>query len=367
MRMGPILVTLAACRPDPTEIVITTDTELGVPCTIDQLRFEVDDEIVDELDLTGDELPGSLTLVTDKPRGVTVRVSGLRGGEPFAVAEQQLAFEDEVSLEVRMVLDRSCIPGPCPAAGVGGFVGLPAPVERRGCGEASYGIAESLFVMRDACDLATPTMGAVLVDVDEAEAPSPLSPPMPFPFRFYGELVTQIWVGDNGYVAFSTDPPEALNANGASNSLGDPAGSFPAPGILPFWDDLRTGPSGVCFAQSGTSPDRILWMTWRDACFKAGATPCGDPSQGVLTFTVALEETTDRIYVGYQTMTGAGGAADRARGLTATIGITGGTASCTADQCDPQGVCADGTPCGYTEHSSDVLQPRLPTLEWVPR
>lgn len=366
MRWG--LVVLAACRPGATEIVITTDTEFGVPCTIDQLRVEVDDAIVDDLALTGDDLPGSITLVTDDPRGVTVRVTGLRGGEPFAVAEQPVEFEDEVSLELRMVLDRSCVPGPCPAVGVGGFTGVPAPVPRRGCGESSYGLAESLFVIRDACDMAEPLMGSVLIDADEVEAPSPLSPAIPFPFRFYGELVTQLWVGDNGYVAFSTDPPEALNANGASNSLGDPAGSFPVPAVLPFWDDLRTGPSGVCFAQSGSSPDRILWITWREACFKAGATPCGDATQGVLTFSVALEETTDRIYVGYPTMTGTGGAADRARGLTATIGITKGSASCTADQCDRDGLCADGvTPCGYTEHSADVLQPQLPTLEWVPR
>jgi hypothetical protein len=362
-------VVLAACRPGPTEIVVVTDTAFGVPCTIDALRLEIDGTIVDEVEVGPDDLPGSITLATDDPRNVTVRVTGLRAGEPFAVGEERVAFEDETSLELRFLLDRACVPGPCPAVGIGGFTELPSPVARRGCGDASYGIAESLFVVRDACDMAEASMGTVLSDADELEAPSPLTPAMPFPFRFYGELVTQVWVGDNGYVAFSTDPPDALNANGASNSLGDPAGSFPVRGVLPFWDDLRTGTRGVCFAASGESPDRILWITWREACFKAGATPCGPAAQGTLTFTVALEETTDRIYFGYQTMTGAGGTADRARGLTATIGITGGTvAGCTADQCSAAGVCADGvTPCGYTEHSSDAVQAALPTLEIVPR
>lgn len=363
------IVALAGCRPGATEIVITTDTEFGVPCTLDELRIEVDGEIVDQLALTAEDLPGSVTLVTDDVRGVIVRVTGLRGGEPFATAEQAVEFDDENSLELRMFLDRSCVPGPCPAVGVGGFVGLPDPATRRACGEASYGIAESLFAVRNACDMAEPMMGTVLLDTDELEEPSPLTPAMPFPFRFYGEPVTQVWVGDNGYVGLSTAPPDALDSNGSSNSLGDPAGSFPVRGLLPFWDDLRTGPRGVCFAASGESPDRILWITWHEACFKAGTTPCGSASQGTLTFTVALEETTDRIYFGYQTMTGNGGTADRAKGLTATIGITaGGGASCTADQCSSEGRCADGvTACGYTERSSDSVHPALPTLEWVPR
>jgi hypothetical protein len=370
VRLAGVALVLAACRPGATEIVVTTDTELGVPCTLDGLRIEVDGAIVDEFALAADDLPGSITLVTDDARDVTVRVSGLRGGEPFAVAEQEIAFDDGVSLEMRVVLDRACVPGPCPAVGVGGFTELPAPIARRGCGDASYEIAPSLFVVRDACDMAEANMGSVLLATDEVEAPSPLTPAIPFPFKFYGELVTQVWVGDNGYVAFSTDAPNALNANGASNSLGDPAGSFPVHGLLPFWDDLRTGDKGVCFAASGESPDRILWITWHEACFKAGTTACGqDPAQGTLTFTVALEETTDRIYFGYQKMNGVGGSADRARGQTATIGITGGVAACTADQCGPDGLCADGvTPCGYTEHSSDtILDTPLPTLEWVPR
>jgi len=364
-------ILLAACRPGPTEIVVTTDTEFGVPCTIDTLRVEVDGEILDEIALQADDLPGSLTFLTDDPREVQVRVTGLRNAEPFAVAEESVQFDDGQSLELRMVLDRSCVPGPCPAVGVGGFVGLPPPLVRRGCGESSYEIRPSLFVVRNACDIGDTEVGSVLPDTDEDEALSPLTPAMPFPFRFYGELVSQVWVGDNGYVAFSANAPNALDKNGDSNSLGDPAGSFPAPGLVPFWDNLRTGTKGICFAQSGTLPNRIMWITWHEACFRAGATLCNEQvagAQGTLTFTVALEETSDKIYFGYQKMAGVGGSADRARGQFATIGITSGGASCPAGQCGANGVCSDGvTPCGYTEYSSDVIKDTLPTLEWVPQ
>jgi len=369
MKWLVVVAFAAGCRPGATEIVVTTDTTFGVPCTIDALRFEVDGEVVEEVPVTATDLPGSITLATRDPRTVTVRVSGLRDGEPFAVAEQMVAFDDNTSLELRVLLDRDCVPGPCPAIGVGGFVDLPPPVTTRpGCGDTSYSIAESLFVVRDACDMSEAIMGTVLQDVDEVEAASPLDPEMPFPFRFYGTPVDHVWVGDNGYVGFSTDPPDALNANGSSNSLGDPAGSFPVRGLLPFWDDLRTGPRGVCFAVGGASPDRILWITWREACFKAGTTPCGSSAQGLLTFTVALEETTDRIYFGYQTMTATGANADRARGQTATIGLKNdGVAGCPATACDADGTCANGSPCGYTERSADTVQTALPTLELIPR
>jgi hypothetical protein len=268
---------------------------------------------------------------------------------------------------MRVLLDRACVPGPCPAVGVGGFVELPARAERRACGEAAYAREETLFVVRDACDVANAVTIEELRDADELEVMSPLVPAMPFPFRFYGEPVTQFWVSDNGYVGFSEAPPNALVASGDPDTLGDPQGSFPVRGVLPFWDNLRAGPKGVCLAVTGEAPDRVLHITWRDACFRTKEPLCA-PDEGTLTFTVSLEETTDHVYVGYHTMTGSTAVIDRAQGQSATIGITDdGDAACTADQCSADGLCTDGTPCGYTEVSSKMSRPELPTVGFVPR
>jgi hypothetical protein len=209
-------------------------------------------------------------------------------------------------------------------------------------------------------------MGRVLTSQeDELEAASPFDPPLPFPFRFYGQPVTRLWIGTNGYLGFGADKPHALSGDvGQARSLGE--AGFPSRGVLPFWDDLRIGPRGVCLAMSGAAPDRILWVTWKEACFAAGATLCGPASQGQLTFTVALEETSDRIYVGYQAMTAALPNTDRARGNAATIGITNdGPRGCPASECSAEGRCASGAPCGYTEHSSQETTV-LPNLELRP-
>jgi hypothetical protein len=361
---------LAACA-GPTEIVVTVDTVFGVPCTIDALELVVEAGgamVAETIPLGAGDLPGSITLAPrDDPGELSVSVTGLREGVQLAAARQTVSFGDDQSLELRFLLDRSCVPGPCAAVGVGAYGGLPAPAARRGCGEERYERRDGVFVVRDACEMDEALMGRVLtMQEDEAEAASPFDPPMPFPFRFYGEPVSQLWIGTNGYVGFGPAAPRALVADvGPARSLGEPG--FPAPGVLPFWDDLRVGPRGVCLAASGEAPDRILWITWKEACFAAGTTACGAPSQGTLTFTVALEETTDRIYAGYQTMMAATPNTDRARGNAATIGITNDVPrGCPESECSAEGLCASGVPCGYTEHSSQQATV-LPRLELRPR
>src|SRR5439155_16061331 len=139
-------------------------------------------------------------------------------------------------------------------------------------------------------------------------------------------------------------------------------------GVLAFWDDLRTSASGVCFAVSGAFPDRILWITWKDACFASSVKACGAPELGTLTFGIALEETTDQIYVGYRTMVATLGNIDRAKGNRATIGVTSAAPrACAADLCSPEGTCQDGSPCGYTEFSAGMIVDPLPTLEFDPQ
>jgi hypothetical protein len=366
---------LGACRGvlPATEIVVTLDTTFGVPCAIDALRIEVvgdGDAVASDIPLHAADLPGSITLVPrGNPREATVTVTGMRAGEAFATAQGSASFEHETSLEMRFVLDRSCIPGPCPAVGVGGYTGLPAPQPRPGCGERGYSWRSAPFVMRDACAMHEASMGSVIPDVDEDEKPSPLSPGMPFPFWFYGSPVPKIWAGANGYIGFGESAPDAIRMSiGGPRPLGD-VGGFPGKGVLAFWDELRTGSVGVCFALSGEVPDRMLWITWKEACFGSlDGTPCGAADRGSLTFGIALEETSNRIFVGYRTMTATGGNADRAKANTATIGVTNAAPrGCKATSCSADGVCQDGTPCGYTQFSSFTAQVPLPALEFDPR
>jgi hypothetical protein len=374
-RIAPALaLALGACRADipATEVIVTLDTTFGVPCTIDALHVEAvgDGEPVTAdvpLDDRQNALPGSITLhPLGDPKNLTVTVTAMRAGEVFATAHDVAPVDPESSVELRFVLDRSCVPGPCPAVGVGRFVGVPAPAPRRGCGDDRYAWNSSLFVMRDACTMREEVMGSVLRNTDEDEVP--LLAEMPFPFRFYGAAVSQIWVGDNGYIGFDAKPG-ALNASiGMPRPLGD-RGTFPGKGVLAFWDDLRTSASGVCYAVSGTFPDRLLWITWKDACIAASSMKtCGSPEGGALTFGIALEETTDRVYIGYRSMIAAAPNGDRANGSQATIGATNAAPrACTADQCSPEGACPDGKPCGYTQFSAAEIVDPLPTLELDPQ
>ncbi len=366
------LLLLAACRPeDPaTEVLVTVDTTLGVPCAIDTLRFEIagqGEPLVEEIPITAVDLPGSVSLLPHAGLAeATVTVTGLRDGIALVSASDSVTFDDQQSVELRFVLDRTCMPGPCPAVGTGGFLGLPEPVAREGCGEQRYASVPSTFAIRDACGLSA-TPARVLISSDEEEVASPLVPAMPFPFSFYGTRVDQLWVGSNGYIAFGATAPNALIAAvGAPRSLGEDG--FPAAGVLPFWDDLKTGPQGVCLVVSGTMPNRLLWITWKEACFTSGA-PCGNAAQGRLTFSVALEETTNRIYVGYPEMTATVPNVDRAKGAFATIGLANKAAKgCAAASCTSEGLCADGiTPCGYTEFSSRRIVEPFPVVELRPR
>src|SRR4029079_18526400 len=208
-------------------------------------------------------------------------------------------------------------------------------------------------------------MGTVLRNTDEDEVP--LSAEMPFPFRFYGAPVSQIWVGDNGYIGFDAKP----NAHNASVGMPRPLGdcwTFPVKGVLAFWDDLRTSASGVCFAVSGAFPDRLLWITWKDACIAASSMrTCGSPEGGALIFGIALEETTDRIYIGYRSMTAAKPNTDPAEGSQATIGVTNAAPrGCVADLCSPEGRCEDSKACGYTQFSAVEIVDPLPNLSLDP-
>jgi hypothetical protein len=367
-----ILAAAAGCTEEElSEILITVDTTFGVPCTVDHLRFEVTGRgapVTREVAVEQDDLPGSFRLVPKGgPGPVSLRVTALQGDVPIAVGAHDTEFAAGATREVRFLLDESCVSEPCDAVAGGPFEGLPEPAPRKGCGEA-YQMRPTLTPIPDACEIASDSRGALLEGfVDGLEASSPLDPPMPFRFLFYGRPVTQLWVGDNGYVGFGEDPPEALVADvGGQQPLGE--GRFPVPGILPFWEKLKTGARGVCLAVAGEAPYRVLWITWSDACFREGEPePCGDLQYGRLRFSVGMEETSNAVYLGYLVMEAEADLQERAHGLTAVIGISDDVPRPCPLECDDDGLCPSGEPCGFTEYSSNRSHDALPALEFLPQ
>ncbi len=227
-----------------------------------------------------------------------------------------------------------------------------------------YAWAESIAVVRNACELPSAKSGTVLTEGDnEVEVESPVTP-LPFDVCLYGELRTTMWIGDNGYVALGDGPPGALQADvGVPHSLGE--AGVPGPGIVPFWDALQTSADGVCVAVEGSTPDRILWVTWSGACFEDGTGVCDGDSPSNLTFSVGFEESTGTIIVGYVSMTGEGAFDERAQGQTSITGITNsGPRGCPAADCDESGACPDATPCNYTEVAATTIR-SLDTVEFT--
>ncbi len=367
--LTPLAAMTVACSLSPAEVVVTIDTTFGVPCTVDKLVIAVTTSSgrtqSETVFVTDDDLPGSLAIVDDSSGQLEIRVDAFLGDLPVASAEQLVEPVAESSSEVRFLLDPSCAPGPCPAVRIGDYKQLPQRAPRALCGREAYQVTNSLIPPRNAC--ITDTLARVLVGgADEAEAESPLDPKVPFPLFFYGAPIQNLWVGDNGYLAFSREAPGAVTEEiGDPRSLGEP-GAYPAAGVLAFWDKLITGQSGVCFSVLGDAPNRILWITWERACFQGFGSCGGAPEGGSLTFSIGLEETTNKIIVGYHTMTAAPPNDDRASGQSATIGVTSGRpAACAANECD-SGMCPSGEACGYTEASSATIRASLDTLEFAP-
>lgn len=238
-------------------------------------------------------------------------------------------------------------------------VGGCAPVER-------YTVEPTIAVIRNACELPSLRARVMTDGTNEVEVGSPLDEPLPFDVCIYGQQADDFWIGDNGYLAFGAEPPNALQSSvGAAHSLGEPG--VPGPGIAAFWDALRPSERGACVAVDGTAPTRTLWITWESSCFEDATGRCDAEAGSDLTFSVGVEEGTGIFTAGYLTMQAQGALADRARAQTATIGITNdGDRGCPASECDDTGSCMDGSPCNYTEFSSQAVLSSLPALQFVP-
>jgi hypothetical protein len=93
---------------------------------------------------------------------------------------------------------------------------------------------------------------------DDGEQPVTL----PFTYSLLDLTYDLAVVSTNGYVLFykTGDAVPSLSQDNVSVNSGGPAG------LYPFWDDFGyDGTDGVCVATSGTAPNRLWNVTWKNA------------------------------------------------------------------------------------------------------
>ncbi|HEY6459494.1 MAG TPA: hypothetical protein VIY73_05060, partial [Polyangiaceae bacterium] len=180
----------------------------------------------------------------------------------------------------------------------------------------------------NACTMTSPAPTVVLKNQGGGWVPTPLKTPLslPFTFSYFGAAQTQFWLQNQGTMGIGAPSTSVFNAPDGypdCHNTGDTTTAYPA--IVAFGDyELATGPSGVCYATTGTAPNQQFVVTW------AGATDQGDPGS-VLTFSIVLTQTTNTIDLMYGTMTGGGDAGldPTVSGMNTTAGLqgkpTGGT------------------------------------------
>jgi hypothetical protein len=129
---------------------------------------------------------------------------------------------------------------------------------------------------------------------------------LPFTFNFSGANYSSVKISSNGNLHFGT-------ASSAYNNTCLPNSANPNALIAAFWDDLNPSAGGAVFtATSGTAPNRVFVVEWRDVrAYNAGANGA--------TFAVQLVETTNHIWILYQDTLFGSSAVDN--GASATVGI----------------------------------------------
>ncbi len=355
---------------------------------------------------TGQALPLSASIVAGDSNTITITAEGLLAGTVMLRSTSTVTLRAGQTLHLPLVLSPDCTTAtPCAVSGdaLAEFSTLPAPTTPRRCemcvpapdpaevcnrvdddcdgtideGAGCPDLVESYSTVIvtgvepfvDACTAIGMRRGVVLQDGntnrdnDENEVLIPESILAElqngnFEFDYFGQNVSNVWVGDNGYIAFGPTPPRSV-APARPSPLDTE--SAPRPGVAVFWDQLQTR-DGVCVTlQDSPVGARRLLITWKNACF----TPCG--SDDSLNFTIALEEDSSRVLLLYGEMTA--GDPARAAGSGATAGITRADERCDLSQCE-EGLCTSGPnaglACGDIQLFSQQAQPRLEFVEFEP-
>jgi hypothetical protein len=347
---------LAACT-SQRQLVLSIDTTAGVPCDIDRIRLvaTATGTTTVEQSLKGARLPVSITLLDDTPNGsFEVDIVALKGEIEVMHARGPLQFTSDRDVEAVLLEPTCTAAAPCAVADAIAAAAAPAaPAAECGANVTRYSASAGLDSHQEACTVP----GAMHVLDDGSAAPVRLMSVEPAlldaGFQFYGRPIRQIWVSKDGYLSFTKDSPDPGTVilpgpfDRDIERLGLPP---PRQSVMAFWDSLTLSSAGVCYALVGATRNRQLLVTWAGACL---ATDCGSDD---LNFTIMLEESTQRIAFTYGKMSA--GNDDRARGLTATVGLVNDATGCPSYECTLEtGLCQDGrTPCGYSQVFSNTRQ-----------
>jgi hypothetical protein len=217
---------------------------------------------------------------------------------------------------------------------------LPAggtPTPPPSCGsDADYIITQSTGAIIDP--------GTTLVPGSQCNQPCTSTITLPFPYRFYGQIFTQIIVGENGTMAFTANPNTANNTC-LPRTIYENA-------IMPHWDDLDTRASvdpdlGIYVSTRGSPPSRIFNIEWRACRYGAGA------CDGRVNFEVRLFENLDTFEIIYGEVANSGN--------SATVGIQRGTGQQVSQfTClDPDSVLQSGLRLTFTQPQCPTSTPTL--------
>ncbi|MFZ6029041.1 MAG: proprotein convertase P-domain-containing protein [Chloroflexota bacterium] len=129
---------------------------------------------------------------------------------------------------------------------------------------------------------------------------------LPFSFTFAGTAYTSVNISSNGNIHFGT-------ASNAYSNVAIPNTGNPNALIAAYWDDLSPNLGGAIYtAVSGTAPNRVFVVEWRDVRRYSGST------NGV-TFEIQLVEGSNQVWILIQD--GVFGSTTYDNGASATCGI----------------------------------------------
>lgn len=355
------LAGLAACA-DPTEVVVFVDTTLGVPCQVDTFRIVVQGEGA-PVEQVVPATDGTVSWTIERASGgdtFDVRVEAKRGGTTVASGRATASFASAASRQVVLFLTENCVGAECDFSETVGALVVPSSPTRASCqGIASrYTVQDQTGIrpFANACDLdSSPRQRFTTLDNDEVLVDDETIAGLlmnDFDFRLFGAPVNRVWVTDDGYISFGAEAEGATADLVVAGDEGITTAGHPRFAVMAFWEALAFPATGeLCVAMQDIGGRNTLWVTWDNACL----TPC--PAGDQLTFTIGLEEVTNEIIVGFDTMNSLT-QEDRARGARAVVGIMGEEGpACGSDECSATGFCADGvTPCGYAVAFSRTAQ-----------
>lgn len=167
-----------------------------------------------------------------------------------------------------------------------------------------------------------------------------------FSFTYGCKTYTQFKASSNGWISLGDNTTQDMAGNQLSITKNGPI-------IAPLWDDLKTGSNGVEIKLTGSSPNRVLTIQWRDVYWSASA------NNTTMSFQIKLYETSNIIEFVYQRN-------NNPSNGSASVGISGGVLN--TDFYSVNGLSTTSTASYGTETNNINSRPSVNglTYRWTP-